>query len=120
MNNGRLKTVRKNADISLQDMAFLLDTDVSNLSKYERGIKLGSLKIFLGYFIITGAPLHDVVKHHIEQLVISIRERAETRIQLLEQAWQTPKAELRIDKLFEVLDHLRRFNRTKDDKENDN
>ena len=86
MNTHTLKSVRKNADISLQDMAFLLDTDVSNLSKYERGVKRGTLKVFLGYFIITGTPLGKLLHTVILEVIESIAERTTALIRLLDRS----------------------------------
>ena len=48
-----LKQSRRNVNLTLQDMAYLLDMDFSNLSKYEKGKKTPPARVIIAYHIVT-------------------------------------------------------------------
>ena len=106
MNNYNLRQLRKNADISLQDMAYLVDMDVSNLSKNERGMKPSNLNLCQSYALVTGSRIEQLLqtssKAHIERL----SERITSLIIRLEHQKQSNKVKHRIAKLHSVLDTL--------------
>ncbi|WKD85213.1 HTH-type transcriptional regulator ImmR [Polaribacter huanghezhanensis] len=101
-----LKQARKNASLSLQDVAHLLEMDVSNLSKYERGIKTPTLQVILGYHIITKIPLSELFGQHILTAIDSISKKLTQFITRLEEEVTSPKMEQRIASLYEVLNTI--------------
>ena len=107
MNNiSYLKQARKNANFSLQDMAYLLEMDISNLSKYERGIKAPSLRVILGYHTITKTPLQKLFKHHFSGIVDTVSNRITQLILQLEEEIRSPKVDKRIGALYEALNNI--------------
>lgn len=101
-----LKQARKNANLSLQDMAYLLEMDVSNLSKYERGIKIPSLRVILGYHTITKTPLPKLFKQHFLGIVDGVSNSVTHLIAELEEEMTSPKMKKRIEALYEALNNI--------------
>ena len=101
-----LKQARRNAKLSLQDMAYLLDMDFSNLSKYETGKKLPPTRVIIGYHIITKIPLKKLFKYNLLSMFDAISHKATQLISILEEETTTPKLKKRIDNLYEVLNTI--------------
>lgn len=87
-------------------MAYLLDMDVSNLSKYERGLKTPNLKVYLGYHVITGTPIDSLVDWELPKFLSWVSDRVTALIVRLEQGMQTPKIKHRTSRLYDVLNAL--------------
>lgn len=87
-------------------MAYLVDMDISNLSKYERGKKPSNLSLCQSYALVTGSGIEQLLqtssKAHIERL----SERITSLIIKLEHQPQSTKVQYRIAKLHCVLDTL--------------
>ena len=101
-----LKQARKNSNLSLQDMAYLLEMDVSNLSKYERGIKIPSLRVILGYHSITKTPLPKLGKRHVVGIVDGVSNSVTHLIAELEEEMTSPKMKKRIEALYEAFNNI--------------
>jgi len=101
-----LKQARKNADMSLQDMAFLIDVDVSNLSKYERGIKSAPVHVCLAYYVITKSSLAKLFSQHMSGVIELVSTRLTNLIEMLEEEATSPKVKRRIESLYESLNNI--------------
>jgi transcriptional regulator with XRE-family HTH domain len=55
-----LSHYRKDANLPLHDVAFLLDIDKGNLSKIERGVRTAQPNIYLLYHMLFGIPLKEL------------------------------------------------------------
>jgi transcriptional regulator with XRE-family HTH domain len=102
----KLKRARKRNNIQLQDMAYLLDMDISNLSKYERGTKSPTLQVQIGYHIITKTPLKLILKEKINLVIESLSLKVTNLIAFLEEEVQTGKISQRLLSLNSILDNL--------------
>lgn len=102
----KLKQARKQCNIMLQDMAYLLDMDISNLSKYERGIKKPTLTMEIAYYVLTKAPLQFVFKNKIEEMIKTLSLKVTNLIAFLEDEIQTDKISKRITALNSLLDNI--------------
>jgi transcriptional regulator with XRE-family HTH domain len=102
----KLKQARKQNNILLQDMAYLLDMDVSNLSKYERGAKSPTLPVQIGYHIVTKTPLRLILKKKINEVLESLSLKVTNLIAFLEEEVQTNKISQRLTAMNSILDNL--------------
>lgn len=101
-----LKQARRSANLSLQDMAYLLDMDFSNLSKYEKGKKLPPTRVILAYHIVTKTPLKKLFRYRILGILDTVSSKATSLISQLEEEASTPKLKERIGHLYEVLNNI--------------
>lgn len=86
-----LRQVRTDADVSQQDVAFLLNMDTGNLARYERGKRTPTPQILLVYHILFGVPISELLSPLLKEVKQSLIERsslllAERDVQ------QTPKS----------------------------
>ncbi|HAQ69848.1 MAG TPA: hypothetical protein DCR48_02630 [Flavobacteriales bacterium] len=77
-----LKQARRRTNLSVKDMAFILQMDSSNLSKYELRKLYPTLRVALCYHILSKTPLE---KFFIQELVESGDSLVERIKMLLEQ-----------------------------------
>ncbi|NCO62721.1 MAG: hypothetical protein COW66_13055 [Flavobacteriaceae bacterium CG18_big_fil_WC_8_21_14_2_50_34_36] len=101
-----LKQSRRSANLTLQDMAYLLDMDFSNLSKYENGKKLPPSRVIIAYHIITKTPLKKLFKYSLLVMIDTISSKTTSLISQLEDEVTTPKLSKRIAALYEVLNNI--------------
>jgi transcriptional regulator with XRE-family HTH domain len=101
--HNHLKRSRKKSKLTIQDIAFLLDYDVSNLSKYERAEKSVPLHISLGYHIISNEPLFKFFQKDIFSLADRIARKVVQLMSTLEDEIQTKKVQLRVGALEDIL-----------------
>lgn len=101
-----LKQTRRKANLTLQDMAYLLDMDFSNLSKYETGKKLPPARVIIAYHIITKTPLKKLFKYSVLGLIDTVSSKTTSLISQLEDEVTTPKLKKRIANLYEVLNNI--------------
>ena len=101
-----LKQARRNANLSLQDMAYLLDVDFSNLSKYEKGKKTPPARIIIAYHIITKTPLKKLFKYRLLGMIDTVSSKTTSLISHLEEGMATPKVKKRISSLYDVLHNI--------------
>lgn len=98
-----LKRSRKKSKLTIQDIAFLLDYDVSNISKYERAEKSVPLHISLGYHIISNEPLFKFFQTDIFSLADRISRKVVQLMATLEDEIQTKKVQMRVEALEDIL-----------------
>ena len=101
-----LKRSRKKSKLTIQDIAFLLDYDVSNLSRYERSEKSVPLRVSLGYQIVSNDPLFKFFQTDIFYLADVIARKTVQLMSTLEDEIQTPKVVKRIEALEDVLRNI--------------
>lgn len=101
--HNHLKRSRKKSKLTIQDIAFLLDYDVSNLSKYERADKSVPLHISLGYHIISNEPLFKFFQTDIFSLADRISRKVVQLMGQLEDEIQTKKVQMRVEALEDIL-----------------
>lgn len=101
-----LKKARKESKVSLQDMAYILDMDTSNLSKYERGINYPPMLVLLGYHILTKVPLTKIFKVNLENLYTNLSLKITNLISFLEDEVRTEKISKRLLSLENLLDNI--------------
>lgn len=101
-----LKQVRKNLNLSLQDTAYLLGTDVSNLSKYEYGKMTPSVRVVIGYHLITKTPLHNLIKHHVAGVHATLIDRVNILLSKTDGESPTEKTLHRRETLQQILEIL--------------
>ncbi|HNP66274.1 MAG TPA: helix-turn-helix transcriptional regulator [Aequorivita sp.] len=101
-----LKQARRSANLTLQDMAYLLDMDFSNLSKYEMGKKTPPARVIIAYHIITKTPLNKLFKYRILGIIDTVTGRTTSLISQLEEETGTPKLKERISNLYEILNNI--------------
>lgn len=101
-----LKQARRSANLTLQDMAYLLDMDFSNLSKYETGKKQPPARVIIAYHIITKTPLKKLFKYSLLGVIDEVSSKTTSLISQLEDEMTTPKLKKRILALYEVLNNI--------------
>ncbi|WP_026776297.1 helix-turn-helix domain-containing protein [Polaribacter sp. Hel_I_88] len=101
-----LKQARRSANLTLQDMAYLLDMDFSNLSKYETGKKQPPARVIIAYHIITKTPLKKLFKYSLLGVIDAVSSKTTSLISQLEDEMTTPKLKKRILALYEVLNNI--------------
>jgi len=101
-----LKQARRSANLTLQDMAYLLDMDFSNLSKYETGKKQPPARVIIAYHIITKTPLKKLFKYSLLGVIDAVSSKTTSLITQLEEEMATPKLKKRILALYEVLNNI--------------
>ena len=101
-----LKQARRSANLTLQDMAYLLEMDFSNLSKYETGKKQPPARVIIAYHIITKTPLKKLFKYSLLGMIDAVSIKTTSLISQLEDELTTPKLKKRILALYEVLNNI--------------
>ena len=101
-----LKQARKHTHLSLQDMSYLLDMDISNLSKYERGKKYAPLLVVLSYHTLSKIPLKRLFRNELDDLSFSIQTRIIGLLEKLETAPPDPKLEQRKKALKNLISQV--------------
>lgn len=101
-----LQQARKNAGLSLSAMAELLITDVSNLSKYERGIRKPSDDIVLSYHLLTGVSLDTLFKGRLTRCVHFLNHQIKQSIEDLKTGIRTMKTDTLTVHLLRCMERL--------------
>jgi|TARA_B110000285_G_scaffold48687_1_gene55138 transcriptional regulator with XRE-family HTH domain len=101
-----LKQARRSANLTLQDMAYLLDMDFSNLSKYETGKKLPPARVIIAYHIVTKTPLKKLFKYSLLGVIDTVSRKTTSLISQLEEGMTNSKIKKRILTLYEVLNNI--------------
>jgi len=104
--NIKLKEARINAGVSVHDMAYMLDINASNLSKYEKGILKASREILYGYHIITGQQIGKLQKPFFADFIETLSLRITELISKLEGRGQSLKINVRIEHLNSILENM--------------
>lgn len=87
-------------------MAYLLDMDFSNLSKYEIGKKTPPTRVIIAYHIITKTPLKKLFKYSLLGMIDTVSVKTTSLISQLEDEVATPKLKKRIAALYDVLNTI--------------
>ena len=70
-----LRQIRTDANVTQQDVAFLLNINKSNLNRYETGKRSPTPEILLMYHILFGVPISELLSPQLkkirEQLITS-------------------------------------------------
>lgn len=90
-----LSQYRKDANLPLHDVAYLLNMDKGNLSKIERGQRFAHPRTILLYHILFKAPLINLFSEQLELLKEMLLLRSQKLIKEL-QIHQPPKSTQRI------------------------
>lgn len=101
-----LKQVRKNLNLSLQDTAFILGTDVSNLSKYEYGKLTPNVRVVVGYHLITKIPFNHLIKKYATDVLPTLIERVTALLEQKNTEKITAKALHQQEVLGQILESL--------------
>ncbi|WP_045079071.1 helix-turn-helix domain-containing protein [Aequorivita vladivostokensis] len=96
---------RTRANISLNDVAYLLNIDTSNLSRIEKGIRKPNVRIILLYHILFDAPLINLFGEQFNTLKEKLIGRSRKLIAQLETE-QPPKSKNRIAYMNRFVKYL--------------
>ena len=96
---------RVEANIPLEDVAYLLGIDAYNLSRYENAKRQPSIETILTYHILFDAKLDSLFQDHYQSLVEKLTQRIKKLIQKLHDE-TPPRFAQRIAKLGLVLNRL--------------
>lgn len=106
LENRKLKEARINSGMSVHDMAYLLDIDSSNLSKYEKGLLKPSRELLYGYHLITGVQFGKLQKSFFSDFIDRISLRMTKLISRLEERKPSQKMKFRMEQLNEILENM--------------
>ena len=106
LENIKLKEARINAGVSVHDMAYMLDVNASNLSKYEKGILKASREILYGYHLVTGQHFGKLQKPFFSDFIDSLSLRITQLISKLEGRGLSLKINARIEHLNDILQNM--------------
>ncbi len=101
-----LKQVRKNLNLSLQDTAFILGTDVSNLSKYEYGKITPNVRVVVGYHLLAKIPFDHLIKKYAADIRPTLIERITMLLEQKTMEKSSAKALLQREVLGQILESL--------------
>lgn len=104
-----LKQARKHTHLCLQDMAFVLDMDISNLSKYERGKLFAPSQVVLSYHILSKIPLERLLREEVKGTTVNIVQRVKSLLELIEKEEPSAKNRQRITALEQILERVDLF-----------
>jgi len=97
-----LKMYRKQSGIPQHDIAYLLNIDSGNLSRYEKGQRKPTPEIILTYHILFGASLNDLLHYQHKEVTENIITRSRKLITQLN-IEKPPKSNIRIGYLNRVV-----------------
>lgn len=99
-----LRKYRKAAKLAQSDISFIAGVnDVTNISRYEQGLRLPSVPTLLAYEILFGANLSSIYERQAQHLKPIIVERIRLRIKTLKELKVT---DFRIRRRIENLEML--------------
>lgn len=100
-----LSHYRKDANLPLHDVAFLLGIDKGNLSKVERGMRQANPNIYLLYHMLFGVPLNELFDEQMSLLKDNISIQSQKLVDELK-AHQPPKSNQRIQFIESFVNNL--------------
>tara|TARA_R110002051_G_scaffold2660_1_gene14280 strand:+ start:25856 stop:26203 length:348 start_codon:yes stop_codon:yes gene_type:complete len=86
-----LKQTRIEADVMQQDVAFLLNIDTANLTRYENGTRTLTPEILLMYHILFGTPISELLKPLSQRIKKNLIQRS-TLLHTQAKPKHTPKS----------------------------
>ncbi|UOY04993.1 hypothetical protein L0P88_13635 [Muricauda sp. SCSIO 64092] len=102
----KLKDYRTRYSIPLVDSAFILDTDVGNLSKYENGELSPTLKIAIAYHLLYGMPMQALIDNDFMLLKSALIDRLFMLSEQLMKKKQTDSVTRRIESINGMITRL--------------
>jgi len=102
--------VRKMHHLKVNDLAYLLEMDQGNLSRFEAG-KFSSPKALVGYHVLLNLSIENSIKQVFKGGFRSLSDRC---FQLIEKASEAPKTiknRLRIEGLNRIIARLIQFDK---------
>lgn len=100
-----MRMYRKRCSVMLHDIAYLLNTDTGNLSRYEKGQRDPTPELILTYHILFGADIINLFHEQYTSLITKLISQSKSLIEQLK-VEQPPKAELRIRYLLNIINRL--------------
>ena len=100
-----LKAIRTGAEVTQQDVAFLLNIDTGNLTRYENEKRIPTPEILLVYHILFGVPISNLLA----PLLVRVKKDLISRSQLLHtqtKSRHTPKSVHSISYIQAVVNNL--------------
>lgn len=107
--SNNMRGFRKQHSVLLGDMAYLLNIDEGNLSRYEKGQREPTAEILLTYHMLFGANLIDLFHERFKQLCKDLYYRSQSLIERLKEE-QPPKVGVRIRYLTNIVNRLSKLN----------
>lgn len=99
-----LRKHRKVAKLAQSDISFITGVnDITNISRYEQGVRLPNVPTLLAYEILFGAPLSAIYERQAMALKATLVERVRMRIKALR---ETTVTDFRIRRRIENLEIL--------------
>jgi transcriptional regulator with XRE-family HTH domain len=100
-----LSQFRTDANITLNDVAYLLNIDTGNLSKIEKGVRKPSIRIILLYHILFDASLIQLFAEEFKTFQEHLKSRSQKLITQLK-IEQPPKSSNRIEYVNSFVNRL--------------
>jgi transcriptional regulator with XRE-family HTH domain len=97
-----LRTERRRAGLSQEDIAALLGIGALAIKRYEAGKRLPPLEAGIAFEVIFGVPVTDLFLGTYEEVRRSVRRRARTRSEHLDPAGNPRRASRRKESLYEI------------------
>ncbi|MFV0571726.1 MAG: helix-turn-helix domain-containing protein [Xanthomarina gelatinilytica] len=72
-----LKQIRTGAEVTQQDVAFLLNMDTGSLARYENEKRIPTPEILLLYHILFGIPISDLLAPQLKRVKQNLISRSE-------------------------------------------
>lgn len=105
INNNSLARYRKRGNVSLEDLAYILNVDTSNLAKVEKGFRKPNPRTILAYHILFGVGINELFHDQYRSLKDDIISQSKKLISRLETK-STPKSKARLSFFQELVNSL--------------
>jgi len=102
--------VRKKHHLKINDLAYLLEMDQGNLSRFEAG-KFSSPKAFIGYHILLNLSIENSIRQVFEGGFKRLLDRCFLLIEKISEGPDTHKNRLRLEGLNTITSRLMQFDR---------
>lgn len=100
--------VRKMHHLKINDLAYLLEMDQGNLSRFEAG-KFQNPKAIIGYHILLNLSIENSIAQVFEGGFNNLSDRCFQLIEKVSEGPKTPKNRLRLEGLNTVVTRLMQF-----------
>ncbi|WP_414692204.1 helix-turn-helix domain-containing protein [Olleya sp. UBA1516] len=100
-----LSHYRKDANLPLHDVAFLLGIDKGNLSKVERGMRQANPNIYLLYHMLFGVPLNELFAEQMSLLKNNISKQSQILVDELNTC-RPPRSTQRVQFIESFVNNL--------------
>ena len=100
-----LRMYRKQQSVTLHDIAYLLNVDVSNVTRYEKGNRQPTPEVLLTYHLLFNVNIIDVFHEQFKHLCKKLHHRSLSLIEQLKEE-RPPRSELRIKYLRNLITRL--------------